>query len=204
MTAQPQPQSSRPVAPTWLVLVVAVVALMLATAAFTATLLAAAGSWSGIGFGMMGGYGPGVTGGHGPGMMGGRGMMGGGWVPPAGSSAVGPGQPGFIAGTAASPRVVHVWAGPGYVFTPASITVARGETVTFEVTTMGPLVHEFMVGPADAVANDVSGTPEVSGIAMMQTGSLTYTFDGSGPYAFACHAPGHYEAGMRGSITVVG
>ncbi len=205
MTAQPQPQSesSRPVAPTWLVLVVAVVALLLATAALTATLLAAAG-WSGNPFGMMRGYDPGVSGGYGFGMMGGRGMMGGGWVPPTGTSAVGPGQPGFVAGTAATPRVIHVWAGPGYTFSPASITVARGETVTFAVTTMGPLVHEFMVGPADAVANDIGGTPEVSGIGMMQTAALTYTFDGSGPYAFACHAPGHYEAGMRGSITVVG
>ncbi len=206
MTAQPQPQArpSRPVAPTWLVLVVAAVALILATAALTVTLLAAVGGWNGVGPGMMRGYGPGVPGGYGFGMMGGRGMMGGGWVPPAGTSAADPGQPGFVAGTAAAPRVIHVWAGPGYAFSPASITVARGETVTFAVTTMGPLVHEFMVGPADAVANDVSGTPEVSGIAMMRTAALTYTFDGSGPYAFACHAPGHYEAGMRGSITVVG
>jgi uncharacterized cupredoxin-like copper-binding protein len=39
---------------------------------------------------------------------------------------------------------------------------------------------------------------------MMQTKSLTYTFDGPGAYAFACHVDGHYEAGMRGTITVVG
>jgi len=38
---------------------------------------------------------------------------------------------------------------------------------------------------------------------MMETRSLTYTFDGPGPYAFACHAPGHYEAGMLGTIAVV-
>ncbi len=38
---------------------------------------------------------------------------------------------------------------------------------------------------------------------MMQTESLTYTFTGAGPFAFACHAPGHYEAGMRGMIVVV-
>jgi uncharacterized cupredoxin-like copper-binding protein len=81
--------------------------------------------------------------------------------------------------------------------------VQRGETITFEVTTMGPVVHEFMVGPADAVAADEEGTPEVADIGMMQTKSLTYTFDGSGPYAYACHAPGHYEAGMAGTITVV-
>ena len=44
--------------------------------------------------------------------------------------------------------------------------------------------------------------PEVADIGMMQTASLTYTFSGSGPFAFACHAPGHYEAGMRGMIAI--
>lgn len=147
--------------------------------------------------GMMGG---GMMGG---GMMGGSygGMMGG-----YGSSDADP-QPetsGFVAGTAASPRTIRIVAGPGYAFYPSSVTVQRGETVTFVVTTMGPLAHEFMVGPADAVAADQSGTPEVAGIGMMQTKSLTYTFEGSGPYAYACHADGHYEAGMRGTITLVG
>ncbi len=122
----------------------------------------------------------------------------------AGETAPGPGESGFVAGTASSPRVIRVIAGPGYAFRPSTITVERGETVRFDVTTMGPLVHEFMVGPADAVAADEEGTPEVSDIGMMQTGSLTYTFDGPGPYAFACHADGHYEAGMRGTIDLAG
>ena len=139
------------------------------------------------GFGMMGGAG-------------GAGMMG----AFAARSAPGPGEPGFAAGTPTSPRVVRVIAGPGYTFTPSSIAVQRGETVAFEVTSMGGLVHEFMVGPADAVAADRAGTPEAADIGMMQTRSVTFTFDGPGPYAFACHAPGHYEAGMRGTITVVG
>jgi uncharacterized cupredoxin-like copper-binding protein len=115
-----------------------------------------------------------------------------------------PGDSGFVPGTSASPRIVHVIAGPGYTFTPSTITVARGETITFKVTTVGPLVHEFMVGPAAVVAADGDGTPEAADIGMMATKSLTYTFDGSGPYAFACHAPGHYEAGMKGTISLVG
>jgi uncharacterized cupredoxin-like copper-binding protein len=144
------------------------------------------------GLGMMGGA-SGISGAAG-GMMGGYGA----------TSAPEPGQAGFVAGTQASPRVVRVVAGPGYTFSPATINVAKGETVTFEVTSMGGLTHEFMVGPADAVAADQAGTPEVADIGMMQTKSVTYTFDGSGPYAFACHVTGHYEAGMRGTITVVG
>jgi plastocyanin len=140
------------------------------------------------------------SGNDGPGWFGG--MMGD--NRPAVDSGPQPGDTGFVAGTADSPRLIQIIAGPGYTFTPSTVTVQRGETVTFAVTTVGPLEHEFMVGPADAVAADQEGTPEIADIGMMQTKNLTYTFDGSGPYAFACHAPGHYEAGMRGTITVVG
>jgi uncharacterized cupredoxin-like copper-binding protein len=115
----------------------------------------------------------------------------------------GPGSPGFVAGTASSPRLVRIVATPQLRFVPETVVVQQGETITFEVTTMGPVVHEFMVGPAGAVAADRAGTPEIDDIGMMQTKSLTYTFDGPGPYAFACHVSGHYEAGMQGTITVV-
>ncbi len=173
----------------WVAMTIAVVALAVGAFAFGTSV---AGHSAEPG-GMMGGnYG---YGGNGPGMMGGYG---------AGSNGAQPGTAGFVAGTTESPRVVQVVAGPGYAFSPSAITVERGETVTFTVTTIGPLVHEFMVGPADTVAADKEGTPEVADIGMMRTKSLTYTFDGSGPYAYACHADGHYEAGMRGTITVVG
>ena len=174
-----------------LALVVAIIALVAAAAALTATHVRPA-----YGAGMM-------NGGNGPAMMGGEydpGMMG----PSGVVAAPQPGDPGFVAGTTASPRVVRVVAGPGFAFTPSTIAVARGEPVTFQVTTMGPLIHELMVGPADAVAADRAGTPEVADIGMMETRALTYTFDGPGPYAYACHVEGHYEGGMRGTITIVG
>ena len=178
----------RPV-PSWAILLVAVLALVLATAALTAFVTRPTMPWSNS---MM-------TGGQ-PGMMVG-GMMGHGYGAATGTR---PGDAGFVAGTVAAPRVVRIAAGPGYAFAPSSVAVARGETVTFVVTAMGPAVHEFMVGPADAVAPDAAGTPEIADLSMMQSKSLTYTFDGSGPFAFACHAQGHYEAGMRGLIIVVG
>jgi plastocyanin len=194
VTTEPRTQRSLPI-PGWAILLVAVApALVVATAALTATLVAGNGS-----FGMMGGRPGSMMGGGSYGGNGSVGMMGGLGT----GSATQPGVSGFVAGTVASPRVIRVYAGPGYAFSPSSISVARGETVTFVVTTMGPSAHEFMVGPADAVASDAPGTPEVADIGMMQAKSLTYTFDGPGPYAFACHATGHYEAGMRGTIVVV-
>ncbi len=134
------------------------------------------------------------------GMTGRSGMMGGSWSGAA--SAPGPGDSGFVAGTQAAPRVLQIVATPQLRFVPAVVTVQAGETITFEVTTMGPTVHEFMVGPATDVAADKAGTPEIADLGMMQTRSLTYAFTGPGPFAFACHAPGHYEAGMTGTIVV--
>jgi plastocyanin len=115
-----------------------------------------------------------------------------------------PGAAGFVAGTPVAPRVVRILAGPGYQFTPSDVPVMAGETITFVVSTMGPAVHEFKVGNlADVVADD-EAAPEIADIGMMQTKELTYTFDGPGPFGFACHEPGHFEAGMRGTITVIG
>jgi uncharacterized cupredoxin-like copper-binding protein len=172
-------------APLWLAVVVAILAIVVASAALTATILGNSSSAASPG-GVMGGASAGI--------------MGGAW--PGSNSTAGPqpGEPGFVAGTVASPRLVRIVAGPGYAFSPSTLTVARGETITFRVSAMGPLIHEFMVGPAADVAADKPGTPEIADLGMMETKSVTYTFDGTGPYAFACHAPGHVEAGMRGSI----
>jgi uncharacterized cupredoxin-like copper-binding protein len=137
----------------------------------------------------------------GAGGYGGRGPMMGG--APLASPQPGPGEPGFVAGTATAPRVVQIVATPRLRFVPDTVTVKQGETITFQVATIGPLVHEFMVGPSADVAADKPGTPEIADLGMMRSGSVTYTFDGPGPYAFACHATGHFEAGMAGTITLV-
>lgn len=147
--------------------------------------------------GMMG-AGPGYGGMMGAGS-GYGGMMGGAW---SGASAPGPGEDGFVAGTLEAPRVVRIAANANLRFTPDTVRVRAGETIRFEVTVMGPVIHEFMVGPAADVAVDREGTPEVADLSMMETGTIMYTFSGPGPFAFACHATGHYEAGMTGTIVV--
>ena len=92
-------------------------------------------------------------------------------------------------------------------FMPDSVQVTTGETIRFVLTNSGKAVHEFQVGPADKVAAD-----EVDGVVVVEADALDagsthvvdYTFDGSGPYAYACHEPGHYEAGMKGTIDLIG
>ncbi|MFN8620261.1 MAG: plastocyanin/azurin family copper-binding protein [Chloroflexota bacterium] len=108
-------------------------------------------------------------------------------------------------GTAEAPRQVVVTASDQMRFTPETLDVKQGETIQFIVVNNGSAKHEFQVGDADMVANDkVDGAKvvEIDGIDPAHVASITYTFDGTGPYAFACHEPGHYEAGMKGSVNV--
>jgi len=133
-------------------------------------------------------------------------LFGGGLRFQFGSSTVGnppvPGALGFVAGTVSAPRVVRIAATDQLRFAPDVVPVVGGETITFQVTSFGMQVHEFMVGPTTDVAANLPGTPEVADIGMMGAKALTYTFNGPGPFAFACHAPGHFEAGMKGEIAI--
>jgi uncharacterized cupredoxin-like copper-binding protein len=111
---------------------------------------------------------------------------------------------GFAPGTKAAPRLIHIDSNDTLLFAPNFLVVAAGETVSFEIANKGKAEHEFMVGPQKAAFGDVEGTPEIAGIKAGQTKEVTYTFTGPGPFAFACHATGHYEHGMLGYIQVVG
>jgi uncharacterized cupredoxin-like copper-binding protein len=114
-----------------------------------------------------------------------------------------PGEPGFVAGTKTQPRVVKMAVTDLLLFDPTVVSVQQGETITFQVSNAGSAEHEFKVGPMSDVFNDVPSTPEVAGITPGSTKELTYTFTGTGPYAYACHAPGHFENGMYGFVNVV-
>jgi uncharacterized cupredoxin-like copper-binding protein len=115
-----------------------------------------------------------------------------------------PSELGFTPGTKAAPRIVEITADDTLTFFPNVVVVAEGETVTFKVTNTGAAIHEFMVGPlADAFA-DKEGTPEIGEIDKNATESITFTFNGPGPFGFACHAPGHFEVGMLGYFIVAG
>jgi uncharacterized cupredoxin-like copper-binding protein len=122
-------------------------------------------------------------------------------TPPAGPPD--PGQPGFVAGTAAKPRVIRIQVNDLLLFDPTVVSVQQGETIRFELTNIGQATHEFKIGPMKASFGDLSSAPEIAPINPGTTVSLTYTFSGTGPYAYACHAPGHFENGMFGFVDLV-
>ena len=111
---------------------------------------------------------------------------------------------GVVAGTTAKPRLVDLTADDTLTFFPNVVHAVEGETVTFRIQNIGKADHEFMLGPVGDAFADKKGTAEVQGIGAGQTKMLTFTFAGPGPYAFACHEPGHFEAGMVGYVVVSG
>lgn len=98
-------------------------------------------------------------------------------------------------------------------FDPETISVEPGEVVTFEVTNTGEAVHEFFLGDnamqeehAEEMADMGSGMAHDEPYSIRldpgQTKELTWRFAEGGEVEFACHEPGHYEAGMHGQISV--
>ena len=95
---------------------------------------------------------------------------------------------------------------------PATMTVPAGVPVTFVVTNVGAIDHEFYLGDEKAQADheqemlSMGGMmhDEAEGIALDpgETKELTYTFAQPGAILAGCHVAGHYAGGMKASIAV--
>jgi uncharacterized cupredoxin-like copper-binding protein len=97
-------------------------------------------------------------------------------------------------------------------FEPGVLTVKAGEPITFVVKNAGVIVHEFFVG---SEAEQLDHAAEMADVGMSHghdnalsvapghMGSLTMTFATAESLVVGCHEPGHYEAGMAGTLTVV-
>lgn len=120
------------------------------------------------------------------------------------------------ADAAASDRVIDIDAHDDFSFDPTAIEVKVGETVTFRVTNVGKLPHDFTLGDSDtqddhdaemaAMPMGDMGADEDNAVTLPvgATKDLTWTFTEAGETLMGCHIPGHYAAGMRGTITIVG
>jgi uncharacterized cupredoxin-like copper-binding protein len=96
-------------------------------------------------------------------------------------------------------------------FDPAELDFSVGETVRFVVVNTDPIDHELIIG--DQRLQDVheQGTERHHGdrpgelsVPAGETVETTYTFAEAGDLFFGCHLPGHYDFGMKGTISVKG
>ncbi|MGZ4241182.1 MAG: plastocyanin/azurin family copper-binding protein, partial [Actinomycetota bacterium] len=94
-------------------------------------------------------------------------------------------------------------------YSPVAFTVRAGQTVRFTLVNDDPITHEFIIGDAATQAlherapdEDHNGKPGQATIHPGETRVITYTFTSPGTLLFACHRPGHYAYGMRGTIHI--
>ncbi|TML75158.1 MAG: hypothetical protein E6G04_12825 [Actinobacteria bacterium] len=87
------------------------------------------------------------------------------------------------------------------------MTLARA--VAAKLVNEDPITHEFIIGTAaqqeaHEIGPDVdhNGLPGQASLAPGETRTISFTFGKSGSLIFACHRPGHYAYGMRGTITI--
>lgn len=112
-------------------------------------------------------------------------------------------------------RVIEMTAHDDFRFDPAQITITAGETITFRVTNVGNLPHDFTLG--DEATQDeheeemsemaeseemMHDEPNVLSLPAGETHELTWHFTEPGPVLIGCHEVGHYAAGMMATITV--
>jgi uncharacterized cupredoxin-like copper-binding protein len=97
-------------------------------------------------------------------------------------------------------------------FTPDRLTVKEGETIRFVVRNKGRMLHEMVIGTPDELAKHAAmmakfpnmehDEPYMVHVDPGKTGEIVWTFNRAGQFEFACLIAGHFEAGMRGTITV--
>jgi len=97
-------------------------------------------------------------------------------------------------------------------FTPAALTIQRGETIRFVVRNSGRTMHEFVLGTLTNLKDHAEmmkkhpgmehDEPYMAHVAPGKTGTIVWQFSKSGEFHFGCLLPGHFEAGMVGKINV--
>jgi uncharacterized cupredoxin-like copper-binding protein len=97
-------------------------------------------------------------------------------------------------------------------FEPPTIVVRKGETIHLVVRNEGKVRHEMTLGSeqelkehADmmrAMPNMMHHDANSVTVEPGQTGDLVWRFTRTGTVDFACLQPGHFEAGMKGTVNV--
>ena len=119
------------------------------------------------------------------------------------------GKPGELARVS---RTIELEMNDAMRFVPSTVSVKRGDTIRFLVKNSGRLKHEMVLGSiAELKAHAelmrrfpemVHADPNQVVVDPGQTGELIWQFAKTGKVDFACLQPGHFEAGMKGKISV--
>ena len=97
-------------------------------------------------------------------------------------------------------------------FTPSEIRVRRGDTVRFVVSNSGKVMHEMVIGTREELEKHAElmkkhpgmehDEPYMAHVAPGRKEEIAWTFTKRGTFMYGCLVPGHWEAGMKGTIVV--
>lgn len=97
-------------------------------------------------------------------------------------------------------------------FTPAELSVQRGQTVHFFVRNSGKMLHEMVFGTSESLKKHAElmkkfpdmehADPNMVHVKPSATGEIVWQFTKPGQFQFACLIPGHFDAGMVGTVRV--
>lgn len=109
-------------------------------------------------------------------------------------------------------RTIRVRMNDRMRFDPARIVVKKGETIRFVVANRGAVLHEMVLGTPQALEAHAElmkkhpgmehDEPSMAHVKPGATGHIVWQFTEAGEFQFACLVPGHFEAGMVGTLTV--
>lgn len=121
------------------------------------------------------------------------------------------GQPGKIANVN---RTINIDMTDDMRFSLTDIAVKQGETIRFMVKNSGRIKHEMVIGTPEELKEHYAmmmKMPEMEHaeanmvtVAPGKTGEVVWQFTKAGKVDFSCLQPGHYDAGMKGLVTVAG
>ena len=98
------------------------------------------------------------------------------------------------------------------LYEPNAFSVKQGETIRFAITNAGENEHEFVLDSFEKNQEHkatMAKFPEMEHddpnsvrLEEGEKGEIIWNFSNSGKFEFACLIPGHYEAGMKGELSV--
>ena len=109
-------------------------------------------------------------------------------------------------------RTIKITMSDAMRYFPDQIRVKRGDTIRFAVRNDGELPHEMVIGTMDELRQHAELMKSGRGIAQHganvahagpgATGRIVWQFTRPGEFYYGCLIPGHFDAGMIGTIVV--
>jgi uncharacterized cupredoxin-like copper-binding protein len=97
-------------------------------------------------------------------------------------------------------------------FAPSEVRVKAGETVRFVARNKGKLMHEMVIGTKEELEKHAElmrkhpamehDEPYMAHVKPGGKEEIAWTFSKPGTFMYGCLIPGHWEAGMKGTIVV--